>query len=332
MILIEVGNNAAETMERQITINMKIFSGGSNPILTTRICDYLGIRPGHIYRHTFPSGEKYVQFKENIRGEDVFLVQSASNPANDNLMELLVMADAARRASAKRITAVCPWLPYSRSDRKDHSRIAISSKLILNMFKAAGINRIMSVDLHAPSVQGMTDEPFDNLYALPTLIKEFIEKYGKRLVLVAPDIGATKKVDALAKAFGLSFAFIVKKRLNDSEVCVEGFIGDVKNRPVLICDDLSESCGTILAAAKICDENGATGIHAGIVHPMFSEEGYTRLEKDVYLSSLLTTDTVAMNRPCNKIKTKSIAPVIAEAIKRTHNNESISSLFEIEGY
>jgi ribose-phosphate pyrophosphokinase len=308
---------------------MKLFSGDSNKPLAESICKHLKMPLGEIYLHTFPSQEKYVQFKENIRGEDVFLIQSLSNPTNDNLMELLVMSDAARRASCGKITIVCPWMAYSRCERKDKSRVPISSKLVLDMIESAGVDRIISVDLHSPSVQGFTNKPFDNLYAMPLLIKNLNKK---NMVVIAPDAGAVKRNEALARIYNAEFAFIAKRRVNDTDVITKGFVGDVNGKVAVICDDLAESCGTIIEASKICKSNGASEVWALISHPMFTEIGIQRIKQDTNLNGVITTNSIPLSKTIDKIKVVDISPLLAEAIRRTNSNESISELFEIKGF
>ena len=284
---------------------------------------------GKIYTHTFPSGEKYSQFQENIRGEDIFLIQSLSQPANDNLMELLIMVDAARRASCGKITIVCPWLAYSRCERKDKPRVPISAKLVLDMIETAGVDRIISVDLHSPAVQGFINKPFDNLYAMPLLLKSL----GKtNIVIVAPDAGAVKRNENIAHVYHTGFAFIAKKRLNDLNVEAVGFVGDVKDKIAVICDDLAESCGTVIEASKVCKDNGAKEVWALISHPMFTEVGIQRIKNDTTLDGMITTNSIPLREPNDKIKVVDISSLLAEAIRRTNSNESISELFEIKGF
>ena len=309
--------------------NLKIFSGNSNKPLAEKICKHLGISPGNIYLHSFPSGEKYVQFEENIRGKDIFLIQSLSFPANDNLMELLIMADAARRASCGKITIVCPWMSYSRSERKDKPRVPISAKLVMDMIGIAGIDRIISVDLHSPSIQGFTNKPFDNLYAMPLLLKSI---NNKDVVIVAPDAGAVKRNESLSRIYNTGFAFIAKRRLDDTTVNDEGFVGSVNGKFAIICDDLAESCGTLINAAKICKNNGAIEVWGLISHPMFTEIGMKRIKEDTNLNGVITTNSIPLLEENPKIRVIDISPLLAESIRRTHVNESVSDLFEIKGF
>lgn len=286
---------------------------------------------GNIFLHAFPSGERYCQYKENIRGCDVYLVQSVCFPANDNLMELLLMVDAARRASAGRITAVIPYFGYSRQDRKDKSRVPISAKLVCNMLEAAGVDRIISVDLHSPQIQGFTDLPFDHLYTTPLLAEAIKNKGLTDVVVVAPDAGAIKRAEAFSRSLKSGFAFIAKKRLSDTEVEAEGFVGNVKGKVALIVDDLSESAGTITEASAQCYQRGAREVYAAVSHPLFTDTGAERLNNSRALSGLFVTNSVQVRYDIPKMVVMDIAPLLAEAISRVHKNESVTDLFEIKG-
>lgn len=284
---------------------------------------------GDIYHHKFPSGEWYCQFKENIRGADVFLVQAICEPANDNLMQLLVMADAARRASADRITAVIPYFGYQRQDRKDKPRVPISAKLVMNLLEAAGIHRVITMDLHAQQIQGFTDLPVDHLYFQPSLAKAL--KSLDIQVVVAPDIGAVKKASEYAEKEKIDVAFIVKRRHNDINVEMSQFVGDVKGKNVLVLDDLTESAGTIIMASKTCKDNGAAKVYAAVTHNCISRLGNQRLDEarkngtlDGFYSSN-TTDVLAGSD--GWVNIVSVADVFSKAIRGTHCNESITGLF-----
>jgi ribose-phosphate pyrophosphokinase len=317
---------------------MKIFSGSSNNPLVEKICrDHLcheGITQGNIDLKTFPSGEKYCQFKENIRGSDVFLVQSISSPANDNLMELLVMCDAARRASAGRITAVIPYFGYSRQDRKDKSRVPISAKLVMDLLKASGVNRILTMDLHSPQIVGFTNLPVDQLSFKPALI-EAVKNMGINVV-VAPDIGSVKRADEYASALKTELVIISKKRTNETSVEVKHFIGDVKGKKVLIIDDLTESAGTLIEAATACKEEGAAEIYCAISHGCFTTIGYNRLVESFQvglITKLFVSNSV--NFPNNFLHYADdylvkvdVSQWFSSAIKNIHNNESVSELFK----
>lgn len=312
-----------------------LFAGNASKLLAESIAKTpnMGVSLGSIYHHKFPSGEWYCQLKENVRGDDVFLIQAICEPANDNIMQLLVMADAARRASADRITAVIPYLGYSRQDRKDKPRVPISAKLVMDLFAASGINRIITMDLHAQQIQGFTNLPFDHLYFQPSLIKALD---GLNIqVVVAPDTGAIKKAVEFSEKAKLDFAFIVKKRKNDTDVEVTQFVGDVKGKNVLVLDDLTESAGTMIAAANCCKNNGADNVYAAVTHGCLSRIGATKLSlavqqgiiKHFFCSDTVTENTIdAIKGGAGTIV--SVAEVFAKAIYGTHMNQSITSLFQ----
>ena len=330
---------------------MKVFSGSSNKPLVDKICSSLGIPVGQIDLKEFPSGERYCQFKENIRGTDTFLVQSMSKPVNDNLMELLVMCDAARRASAGRITAVIPYFGYARQDRKDKSRVPISAKLIMDLLEAGGVNRILTMDLHSPQTAGFTNLPVDELSFKPVLVSE-IKPLGVDCV-VAPDIGSVKRADEYATALKAELVIISKKRKSSEDVEVKHFIGDVKDKKVIIIDDLTESAGTLEEAAHACREQGAAEVYCAISHGCFTYKASFRLTKcfkdnvinRLFVSnSVLVTDIVSWLEDGgtglygpgrgvpipnfrDRVTTVDVAPLFASAIKNIHNNESVSELF-----
>jgi ribose-phosphate pyrophosphokinase len=312
---------------------MKIFSGTANQPLTAKICKHLGIPVGEIYHHTFPSLEKYVQIKENVRGEDVFLVQSTNYPANDNIMELLIMIDACKRASAKRITAVIPSsICYSRQDRKAKSREPISAKLIADMITCAGVNRILGLDFHSQQFGGFFNIPVDQLYAMSVFVDYIKSKNLSDLVVVSPDEGAIKRSSALASVLKSDFAFHSKKRTGDTSVDSLGLIGNVDKKNVLIHDDMIESAGTLIEVSRICKLNGASTVTGLITHNCLTEIGQDRLNNDTCLDKLILTDSSVSIYTSKKIEIVSIAQLFSVAILRTHNNESISELFEIKGF
>ena len=304
------------------------------------------ILPGAVDHVQFPSGEWYCQFKENIRGADVFLLNSIAKPANDNLMQLLIMADAARRASAGRITAVIPYFGYSRQDRKDKSRVPISAKLVMDIIAASGIDRVVTMDLHSPQIAGFTNLPFDHLQFLPSLVEALKDKRIE--VVVSPDVGAVKRSEEYARKMDLDLAIISKKRKNTMTVEAMHFIGDVDDKTVLIIDDLSESGGTLVEAANQCRKNGAKQIFCATTHGCFTEAGNTRLVdafRDKVIDHLFVSNTVENKMDmkladANNLDLKGlfliytdhvtyvdVAPSFAKAIKSIHNNESVSSLF-----
>ncbi len=309
-----------------------LFAGNSSQVLANAIATTpnMGISLGNIYHHRFPSGEWYCQLKENIRGDDVFLLQAICEPANDNLMQLLVMADACRRSSAARITAVIPYLGYSRQDRKDKPRVPISAKLVMDILAASGINRIITMDLHAQQIQGFTNLPFDHLYFQPSLMKALD---GLNIqVVVAPDTGAIKKAVEFSTKASLDFAFIVKKRKSDTAVEAAQFVGDVKGKNVLVLDDLTESAGTVIAAANCCKNNGASNVYAAVTHACLSPVGSALLNTSItngtitqfFCSNTVTESTI---KPGTVATIVNVADVFATAIHKTHGNESITELF-----
>ena len=309
-----------------------LFSGKSNQKLADNITriPHCGILLGDIYHHQFPSGEWYCQLKENVRGKNVFLIQSIIQPANDNLMQLLIMADACRRASAGCITAIIPYLGYSRQDRKDKSRVPISAKLVMDIIEAAGINRVVTMDLHAPQIAGFTNLPFDHLYFRPSLIEALS---GITIdVVIAPDIGAVKRSEDYARKLNTDLGFISKKRKNATTVEVTQFVGDVNNKSVLIVDDITESAGTLIAAAKECRANGANKVYCAVTHCCLSGIGYERLfsaVKDKVIDTFFCANSTDCSAYDNDVvKVVDVAPLFAKAIRGISMNESISTLFD----
>jgi len=279
----------------------------------------------------FPDGETFVKIEENVRGEDVFVVQSSSPPSNQHLMELFIMMDALRRASAWRITAVIPFYGYARQDRKDQPRVPITAKLVANLLVAAGANRILTVDLHAQQIQGFFDIPVDHLYAAPVMYEYIREKDIPDLVVVSPDIGGIKMAHAYAQVLGTSLAIVAKRRTSPVDVESMTLIGEVAGKNVLMVDDLTETAGTLTAAASMLRERGAKKVYACVSHTILSDLGVERLRKSV-IDELITTDTVY--RPAIdgvRIVTRSVAGLLGEAIKRIHTNSSVTSLFEFRG-
>lgn len=318
--------------------NLKLFSGTSNLPLAEKIAENLFTKLGDIYHHRFPSGETYCQFKENIRGSDVFLIQGITNPANENLMELLVMADAARRASAERITAVIPYFGYARQDRKDKSRVPISAKLVLDIIETAGIDRVVTMDLHSPQVGGFTNLPFDHLTFEPVLVNFIKSKYHSlalrdSVILMAPDVGAVKRIEKYSSMLKSDFGFISKKRIGDDKVELQSIVGDVKDKHVIVIDDLTESCGTLIQAAEACKNNGAKSVMTVVTHGCITDTGVNRLENalvnniiDDFVFS--NTANIAKNtKLADRITELDVSMVFAKAINNIHNNESVSELF-----
>ena len=308
---------------------LKVLSGTAHMELARSICDNLGVALGSAVVETFPDGETFVQIQENIRGRDVFIVQPTCPPANQNLMELLIMVDAVRRASADRITAVLPFFGYARQDRKDRPRVPITAKLVANLLVAAGVNRVLTMDLHAQQIQGFFDIPVDHLYASPVLIKAIRERGLDDLVVVSPDVGGIKMSHAYAKSLGVPLAIVAKNRISADEVEALSVIGDVKGRNVLLVDDLTESAGTLTAAAKLLSEHGAKSIYAGVSHAVLSEKGRERLAASPIVE-ILATNSVPQAHG-SKVTALSVAALLGEAIKRIHTDESVTTLFEIRG-
>jgi ribose-phosphate pyrophosphokinase len=315
---------------------LKVFSGSKHVDFTKLICEHLEIPEGNIYRHVFPSKERYVQFRENIRGCDVFLVSCQEKNTNDSVMELLVMADAARRASAGRITAVIPYFYYGRSDRKDKSRVPISAKLIMDLLQASGIDRVMTMDLHSPQVGGFTNLPFDHLTFEPVLSEYIRSKYHSlacrdNLVLMAPDVGAVKRVEKYSELLKCDFGFISKKRVSDTKVELQNVVGNVKDKHVVIIDDLTESLGTMVQAAKECKKQGAVKVICAITHGCLTETGIKRLSEAESIDELVHSNTTNTWNPMefkpSNVTELDVSELFAKAIRSIHKNESVSELF-----
>jgi len=305
-----------------------IYSGSAHTELSQQIANYLGTHLGKVHITHFPDGEIFAQFEENVRRADAFLIQPTCNPPNDNLMELLIMIDAARRASAARITAVLPYFGYARQDRKDKPRVPITAKLVANLLTVAGANRILTVDLHAQQIQGFFDIPVDHLYARPVLVPYLKSLTGDNGVVVAPDSGSTKMAMAYGDMLGAGFAVVTKRRINATTVASSHLVGDVKDRVCVITDDLTSTAGTLCAAAKILKQHGAAKVYAAVSHCLIDERGKERLRETPELEQLITTDTVPVSDTMDgRIKVISIAPLVGEAISRIHDGKSISSLF-----
>jgi ribose-phosphate pyrophosphokinase len=310
---------------------VKIFSGNSNPILARSICEAIGIPLGRSTVKPFPNGETFVKIDENVRGTDVFLVQSTSPPANQHLMEMFIMIDALRRASASRITAVLPFYGYARQDRKDQPRVPITAKLVANLIVAAGANRVLTMDLHAQQIQGFFDIPVDHLYAAPVLFDYIKRQQIENLVVVSPDLGGLKMAAAYAQTLGAELAIVAKRRTSPTETEAISVIGDIDGKNVLLVDDLTETAGTLVNAAQLLKQRGARQIRACVSHALLNDLGVERLRKST-IDELITTDTVA--RPPIEgvnIVSNSVAGLLGEAIKRIHSNSSVTSLFEFKG-
>ena len=311
-----------------MAIDIRIFSGTAHPKLAEDIVSYLGVRKSDTTVTQFPDGETFVKINENIRGRDIFIVQPTSPPTNENLMELLIMVDAAKRASANRITAVIPFFGYARQDRKDQPRVPITAKLVANLLTAAGVNRVLTMDLHAGQIQGFFDIPVDHLYAKPVLIRYFREKgITDNVVVVSPDVGGMKMAHSYSKALECPLAIVAKNRVSATEVEAIGLIGEVEGKNVLLVDDISETAGTLTSAAKICQENGALRIFAGVSHAVLGEVGQERIANSD-IEELVSTDSTPY-AVGDKVTAVSVAELLGEAIRRIHLEESVTSLFDI---
>jgi len=309
---------------------MKVFSGSANRELALRICKYIGVPLGQATISSFPDGETYVRIEENIRGHDVFIIQPTCPPTNQHLMELLIMVDAARRASADRITAVIPFFGYARQDRKDQPRVPITAKLVANLLLASGVDRVLTMDLHAQQVQGFFDIPVDHLYSLPVLIKYLRQRLTRKTVVVSPDVGGLKMASAYAHALGANLAIVAKERRSATETEALYLIGEVEDRDVLLVDDLTETAGTLTSAAELMRKRGALEIYAGVSHAVLVDVAIPRLKKSK-IEELVTTNSTPV-RAVDGFKTTvlCVSELLGEGMKRIHNDESVSSLFKID--
>lgn len=313
--------------------SLVILSGTSNPVMAEEIAAYLGKNTADVKLGKFPEGEIEVQIRENIRGKDVFIVQSTCMQPNDNLMELLILIDAAKRASAKRITAVLPFYGYARQDRKDRPRVPITAKLVANLLTTAGANRVLTMDLHAGQIQGFFDIPVDHLYSI-NVLGEYLRKKGlKNLTVVSPDVGGIRMARAYAKLLETPLAIVDKRRESSSQTHVMHIIGDVKDQNVVIVDDIISTGGSLIEACKALKGAGALDIYANIVHPVLAGPAIERIENSDELRELIVTNSIPLtdDKKIDKIQQISVAPLLAEAIWRIHRNESISTLFSQVG-
>jgi len=311
--------------------NMMIFTGNANPRLALEIANTLGLPLGKINVGRFSDGEVMVDVGENVRGRDIYIVQSICSPANDNLMELLVMADALHRASATRITAVIPYMGYARQDRRSRSaRVPITAKVVANMIAAVGVDRVLTVDLHADQIQGFYDIPLDNVYASPVLLGDIWKHKYPGLMVVSPDVGGVVRARALAKRVDdTDLAIIDKRRPNPNESEVMNIIGDVKDRICVIIDDLVDTAGTLCSAAGALKDNGASKVMAYCTHPVLSGNALKNIESS-RLDELVVTDTIPLRSEvatCEKIRQLSVAAMLAESMRRISEGESLSSMF-----
>uniref|UniRef100_A0A3B3BMG8 Ribose-phosphate pyrophosphokinase 1 n=2 Tax=Oryzias melastigma TaxID=30732 RepID=A0A3B3BMG8_ORYME len=311
--------------------NIKIFSGSSHPDLSQKIADRLGLELGKVVTKKFSNQETCVEIGESVRGEDVYIVQSGCGEINDNLMELLIMINACKIASASRVTAVIPCFPYARQDKKDKSRAPISAKLVANMLSVSGADHIITMDLHASQIQGFFDIPVDNLYAEPAVlkwIKENIPEW-KNGIIVSPDAGGAKRVTSIADRLNVDFALIHKERKKANEVDRMVLVGDVTDRVAILVDDMADTCGTICHAADKLISAGATKVYAILTHGIFSGPAISRINNACF-EAVVVTNTIPQEekmKHCSKIQVIDISMILAEAIRRTHNGESVSYLF-----
>lgn len=310
------------------SVDFMIFSGTSNAPLAQKIGKSIGVELGIIESKRFSDGEIWVKYGENIRGREVFLIQS-TNPPAENLVELLIMIDAARRASAKRVTAVIPYFGYARQDRKDQPRVSITAKLIANLITEAGADRVMTMDLHASQIQGYFDIPVDHLYG-SSIFLNHLNNLSDNLAVVSPDVGGIKIARAYAKMLNSGLIVIDKRRPKQNLAEVMNIIGEVEGKDILLVDDLIDTAGTFVGAAKALKDKGARNIFGAVTHPLLSGPAYNRI-KESFIDKLFVTDTINYDEnACDKIVTLSAAPIFGEAILRTFKNESISSLFNID--
>jgi ribose-phosphate pyrophosphokinase len=310
---------------------LMIFGGNANPVLTQNIAAYLHQPLGKVSMSRFSDGETSVEILENVRGGDIFIVQPVCKPTNDNLMDLLVMVDAMRRASADRITAVIPYYGYARQDRRVRSaRVPISAKLVANMLSVAGVDRVLTVDVHAEQIQGFFDIPVDNVYASPLLLLDIWRSKYPNLIVVSPDVGGVVRARAVAKQLDDSdLAIIDKRRPQANQAQVMHIIGDVENRTCVIIDDMVDTAGTLCKAAEALKEHGATRVVALATHPVLSGPAISNLENSV-LDELVVTDTIPLSdaaRACPVIRQLSVADLLGETIRRIHEDESVSSVY-----
>lgn len=309
--------------------NLKLFAGNSSGEIGKEICRFLNIPLSQANIRTFSDGEIFMEIEENVRGMDVFVLQSTCPPVNHNLMELLIMIDALKRASSRRITAVIPYYGYARQDRKVAPRVPISAKLVADLITAAGANRVLSMDLHAGQIQGFFNIPFDHLFAAPVLLDHIRKCYQNDLVVVSPDAGGVERARAFAKRLEAGLAIIDKRRDGVNEARAMNIIGEIKGKKAVILDDMIDTAGTLTQAAEGLKNGGVEEIYAACTHAVLSGPAVERIEKSV-LMEVVVTNTIPLRRTakaCSKIKALSVSNLLGEAIKRIHEERSVSSLF-----
>jgi len=306
---------------------MKIFCGNANKPLAEKVCNYLDVPLGEVTVRAFPDGETNVAIREDIRGNDIFIIQPTCDPVNDNLMELLIMVDAFRRASAKRVTAVVPYFGYARQDRKHEGRVPITAKLVANLIASAGTERILTVDLHSAQIQGFFDIPVDHLFAAPVLIEHIKKKGLDNICVVAPDPGSIKMSNAFAKRLDADFAIIDKRRTGDTKVEVNNVVGDVKGKHVVFVDDMIATGTSLVSGYNLVMEYGPKSVHILATHPVLCGKA-TENFKDLDIQEMVVTDSIPTEgKNINNMVVLSLAKLLGEAIRRIHNNQSVSSLF-----
>ena len=311
--------------------NLMVFTGNANPELAAAIARHIGVPLGHASISKFSDGEVSVELNENVRGKDVFIIQPTCAPTNDSIMELLLTADALHRASANRITAVVPYYGYARQDRRVRSaRVAISAKVVADMISAVGVNRVLTVDLHAEQIQGFFSIPVDNVYGSPVLTEDIERQRYENLTVVSPDVGGVVRARAVAKQLNVDLAIIDKRRPTANDAQVMNIIGDVEGRSCLIVDDMVDTAGTLCKAAEALKEHGAQRVMAYATHPILSGPAIENIESSA-LDSLVVTDTIPLSdaaKNCGRIRQLSMAKLLAESIRRVSNEESISAMFD----
>ena len=309
-----------------------VFTGNANPILAAEVAQHLGITLGSADVGRFSDGEVTVEIKQNVRARDVFVVQSTCNPTNENIMELLIMVDALKRASAERISAVIPYFGYARQDRRPRSaRVPITAKVVANLLQTVGVSRVLTMDLHADQIQGFFDIPVDNIYASPILLGDLRQQNYKDLIVVSPDVGGVVRARALAKQLGCDMAIIDKRRPKANVSEVMHVIGDIDGRNCVIMDDMIDTAGTLVKAAEVLKERGAKKVYAYCTHPVFSGPAIERITQGSALDEVVITNTIPLNAEalnCKKIRQLSVAPLIAATIQRIASGESVMRLFD----
>ena len=318
-------------MSERVKDQLEVFTGNSNAVLAREVCDHLDVKLGEAEVGRFPDGEVMVEVRENVRGGDCFVIQSTCSPPNDNLMELLLLIDALRRASAGRITAVIPYFGYSRQDRKVAPRVPISAKLVADLIATAGAHRVLTVDLHAGQIQGFFNIPVDNLYAMPVLMSYLKKRVdAQRVSVVSPDAGGVERARAFARRLNANLAIIDKRRRRASEVAEMQLVGDVRDSIAVLVDDMIDTAGTITEAAKVVASAGASDVIACATHPILSDPASDRLNKS-NIKEIITTNSIPLRAKTqaelSRLKVLSVGSLLAEAVRRIHNEESVSSLF-----